>query len=80
MRWYEALEYLKEKSKNATSREVSITLDDIHGVLLRAGTSDGDRWAAKIETVVTYVEAGNYAFCYPEAMKILNKRNYKIKS
>lgn len=75
-----ALNYLEAEVKATENWEEKTTLRDIHGVLLRAGTLDGQRWAAKIKDVVAYVKAGNYAFCYPDAKKLLNKRSYKIAS
>jgi len=77
MGFNEALDYIKEKADNAATREVRITLGEIYAVLLRASTSVGNRWARKIEMVVTYVETENiYIGSRPDAAKLLNKRKY----
>ena len=61
MRWKEALDYIQEKAESTADSYIRNTFSDIYGVLLRASTFDGNRWAAKIEKVAAYVEAGNYA-------------------
>jgi hypothetical protein len=76
MHFSTALDFLKDKAVNTKEHGVYNTLNDIYAVMLISSLSDGKRWAAKIETVVKYVEAGNYAFCHQEARRILNKRVY----
>jgi len=68
-----ALDYLQEKAAKTENHGVFNTINDIYAVMLVSNQADGKRWAAKIEAVVEYVEAGNYAFCHQDARKILNK-------
>lgn len=78
MHYSSALRYLKEKVSETENRNVINTLNDIYTLMLLSTLKDGKRWAAKMETVVNYVIAGNYAFCHQDARKLLNKRVYKI--
>lgn len=78
MHFKEALDYVKEKADNTQDRSVNITLQEIFTLMLISNLADGKRWAAKIETIVAYVEAGNYAFCRQDAKKILKRRSYPM--
>lgn len=73
MHFSDALDYLKEKAGKTESHGVFNTLNDIYAVMLVSNLADGKRWASKIEAVVKHVEAGNFAYCHQDAMKILNK-------
>lgn len=71
-----ALDYLKTSRSASKCRDEQITLEGLWDVIARACTPDARRWAEKIETVVAYVAAGNYAFTRDNCRKILDKRKY----